>query len=183
MDAKLGIIFLLFGPYIYFGTGYLVGAFWPRRPIGTINGVIFVFGFPISFLFIFFLTLSIIPFGNGPNTLGLGYAILTPLISLCSPLIAHTGWITGRIAKASYLPRALNDPNSMVYEVERFESMEWDDKNYPFSVMKVGDQVEFTGYRPHTAITHARKWEKKLRVQFNTLPSSDECFVAIERVR
>lgn len=183
MDADIGILLLVFGPYVFFGTGYLVGVFWPRRRIGTINGVISVFSFPISFFSILFLTLSIIQFGNGPNTLGLGYAFLTPLISLFSPLIAHAGWITGRLAKDSFFPRAANDPNSMVYEVERFESMEWDDKNYPFRVMKVGDLVEFTGYRPHAAITHARKWEKKLRVEFKTLPSSAGSFVTIERVK
>ncbi len=183
MNDNLVLFLLLFGPYVYFGIGYLVGVFWPRRRIGTINGVISVFGFPISLLSILLLTLSIIQFGNGPNTLGLAYAFLTPLISLCSPLIAHAGWITGRLAKDSFFPRAANDPNSMVYEVERFESMEWDDKNYPFRVMKVGDLVEFTGYRPYAAIKHARKWEKKLRVEFKTLPSSAGSFVTIERVK
>ncbi|MFN3252309.1 hypothetical protein, partial [Roseibium album] len=154
----------------------------PRRPIGTINGVISVFGFPISFLSILYLSLSIIPFTNGPNTLGLGYAFLTPLISLCSPLIAHTGWITGRLAKDSYFPKAAHEPNSMVYEVERSQDMDWNDARYPFRVMNVGDQAEFTGYRPDIAIKHAEKWEKKLRVKLVSIPSYEEDCVIIERV-
>lgn len=70
----------------------------------------------------------------------------------------------------------------MVYEVERSKAMNWYDSRYPFRVMNVGDQAEFTGYRPDLAITHAANWEKKLRVKLVSIPSYDENCVIIERV-
>ncbi|WP_420332247.1 hypothetical protein [Roseibium sp.] len=177
------VLLFLFGPYIFFGAGLLVGVFWPIKPIGKANGVISVFSFPLSFIAILLLTLSLVPGSSGPNSLGLGYVFVAPLFLFCSPLIFHAGWIIARLKNKMLMPKATHHVEAMVYEVERFEGMDWKDANYPFRLMNVGDLAEFSGYHPHTAVGHARKWEEKLRVQFRTLPSQEETRVIIERVK
>ncbi|WP_282046556.1 hypothetical protein [Roseibium album] len=107
MHDETTVLLFLFGPYLLFGTGLLIGGFWPNRAISKTTKFVSFFSYPFSFFAILLLSLSHIQGESGPNMFGFVYIILSPLFYYGSPLIVHAGWLVSRSTKKAVLSGAV----------------------------------------------------------------------------